>query len=261
MKMEKTLLFMVRNPIPLIVHLTWWFLFAAWGVVSDDPFIEETWPRIVQIMKPPASTGNFITAASIIFEEIVEDLTRGGFWILVAMPPFLICYREAVGNLKGIIKEHQAWIEWYRQQQEAQAEGIFSEGASPPSENIRANSYFRKAQKTLLFMIRNSKLLLIHFLCWISAYFLLIFITALPDLTNIVQTADNVVSFFFSTVVYFVIVAAILALISSYQETRGTVKGIAKAKQAWTEWYHQRQKAKEQGIHFDVPSPLLLNIS
>ena len=52
-----------------------------------------------------------------------------------------------------------------------------------------------------------------------------------------------------------------LALISSYQETRGTVKGIVKAKQAWTEWYHQRQEAKEQGIHFDVPPPLLLNIS
>ena len=256
MKVEKTFLFMVRNPIPLIVHLTWWFLFAAWGVVLDDPFIEETWPRIVQIMKPPASAENFITATSIIFGEIVEDLTRNGFWIFVAIPPFLICYREAVGNLKGIIKEHQVWMEWYRQQQERQAEGTFSEEASPPSENIQVNSYFRKAQKTLLFMIRNPKLLLIHFLCWISAYFLLIFITALPDLANIVRAADNFVSFFFSTVVYFVIVAAILALISSYQETRGTVKGVAKAQQVWTEWYNQQQTTKRQGIHFDAP-PLI----
>ncbi|MDD9973193.1 MAG: hypothetical protein OXU27_04265 [Candidatus Poribacteria bacterium] len=45
MKIQKTLPFMFLNPIPLIVHLTWWFLFAAWGVVADDPFIEGTWPH------------------------------------------------------------------------------------------------------------------------------------------------------------------------------------------------------------------------
>ena len=112
MKVEKTLLFMVRNPVPLIVHLTWWFLFAAWGVVSDDPFIEGTWPHIVQIVRPPSSIGNFVTAASIVFNEIVEDIGRHGFWILVVIPPLLICYREAAGNLKGIASEHQVWMEW-----------------------------------------------------------------------------------------------------------------------------------------------------
>ena len=36
MKIPKTLRFMFLNPIPLIVHLTWWFLFATLGVVLDD---------------------------------------------------------------------------------------------------------------------------------------------------------------------------------------------------------------------------------
>ncbi|MDE0019491.1 MAG: hypothetical protein OXU51_25150, partial [Candidatus Poribacteria bacterium] len=148
MKIRKTLLLMLWNPIPLIVHLTWWFLFAAWGVVSDDPFIEGTWPHIVQIVQPPSSIGNFVTAASIVLDEIVEDIGRNGFWILVVIPPLLICYREAVGNLKGIASEHQVWMEWYHQKQEAMAEGDTFEKSTPPAENGRANSYFRKAQKT-----------------------------------------------------------------------------------------------------------------
>lgn len=247
MKIPKTLLFMVRNPIPLIVHLTWWFLFAAWGVVSDDPFIEGTWPHIAQIVSPPSSIGNFVTAASIIFDEVVEDIGRNGFWILVAIPPFLICYREAVGNLKGTAREHQVWMEWYRQQQEA----------SSPPENIRANSYFRKAQKTFLFMVRNPKILLIHFLCWMPTYFLLILTTEFPDLADIVRTVGNFANNFFSAVVYLAIVAGIFSLISSYQETRGTVKGIIKTQQTWTEWYHQRQAANAQGVPFNVSPPLL----
>lgn len=246
MKIPKTLLFMIRNPIPLIVHLTWWFLFAAWGVVADDPFIEGTWPHIVQIVRPPSSIGNFVTAASIVLDEIAEDIGRNGFWILVVIPPLLICYREAVGTLKGTAKEHQIWMEWHRQQQEASA----------PPENGRANSYFRKAQKTFLFMIRNPKIFLIHFLCWIPTYFLLTLITEFPDFADMIRTVGNFVDNFSRTVVFLAIVAAILSLISSYQETRGTVKGIAKVQRAWSEWYYQQQEAKAQGVPFNVSPPL-----
>lgn len=258
MKVEKTLLFIVRNPVPLIVHLTWWFLFAAWGVVSDDPFIEGTWPHIVQIVRPPSSIGNFVTAASIVFNEIVEDIGRNGFWILVVIPPLLICYREARGNLKGIASEHQVWMEWYHQEQEAMAEGDTFEKSTPP-ENGRANSYFRKAQKTFLFLIRNPKILLIHFLCWIPTYFLLILTTEFPDFADMVRTVGNFADNFSRAVVFLAIVAAILAIISSYQETRGTVKGIAKVQRVWTEWYHQRQEAKAQRVHFNVSPPSFTN--
>ena len=256
MKVLETLLFMFRNPIPLIVHLTCWFLLAAWGVVADDPFIEGTWPYIKVIVAPPASIGDFLKAASIIWDEIIEDLTRTGFWVLVVMPPFLICYREAVGNLKGITDEHQIWVEWYHRQQEAIAEVDNFVGPAPPLKNMRVNSYFRKAQKTLLFLIRNPKLPLIHFLCWILTYFLLILITEFPDLADIVRTAENFARHFLSTVSFLAIVAAIWGLISSYQEARGTVKGVAKVQQAWAEWYRQQQEAKAQGVPFDVSPPL-----
>ena len=138
MKVGKVILFLVRNPVPFIVHLIWWFLFAAWGIVSDDPFIMGAWPHIVKIVEPPASVGNYMTAASIIWNEIMKDLMRHGFWMLVVMPPFLISYREAVGNLKGRTEAHQAWVEWHHRQQVA--EDDTSEEFTPPPENIRANS-------------------------------------------------------------------------------------------------------------------------
>ncbi|MDE0016257.1 MAG: hypothetical protein OXU51_08730 [Candidatus Poribacteria bacterium] len=256
MKVLETLLFMFRNPIPLIVHLTCWFLLAAWGVVADDPFIEGTLPYIKVIVAPPASIGDFLKAASIIWNEVIEDLTRTGFWVLVVTPPFIICYREAVGNLKGTGNEHKEWTEWYRQQQEATAEDDNFVESSPPLKNMQVNSYFRKAQKTLLFMIRNPKLPLIHFLCWMITCFLLVLISILPDLANIVRAVENFARNFLSAAPYLAIVAAIFGLISSYQETKGTVKGVAKVQQAWAEWYCQQQEAKAQGVPFDVSPPL-----
>ena len=255
MKVAKTLLFMLRNPIPLIVHLTCWFLLAAWGVVTDDPFIERTWPYIKVIVASPASIGDFLKDASIIWDEIIEDLTRNGFWILIAIPPFLICYREAVGNLTGVTDAHRIWMKWYHRQQEVTAEGDSFVEPALSLKNMQVNSYFRKAQKTVLFLIRNPKLLIIHFLCWIPTSFLLILITEFPDLADIVRTAGSFVRNFSSAVSFLVIAAAIFGLISSYQEARGTVKGVAKVQQTWTAWYHQQQEAKVRETLFDVPPP------
>ena len=256
MKVLETLLFMFRNPIPFIVHLTCWFLLAAWGVVADDPFIEGTLPYIKVIVAPPASVGDYMKAASVIWDEVIEDLTRNGFWVLIVTPPFIICYREAVGNLKGISNEHEAWMEWYRREQEATVEDDNFVEPSPPLKNMRVKSYFRKAQKALVFLIRNPKLLLTHFLCWMITSFLLVLVSILPDLDNIVRAVENFARNFLYAAPYLAIVAAIFGFISSYQETRGTVKGVAKAQQAWAEWYHQQQEAKVKETPFDVPPPL-----
>ena len=182
---------------------------ALWETIHSwkarGPILPKSWNR-------PASVGDFLTAASITWNEIVKDLMSHGFWILVVMPPFFICYREAVGNLKGRAKEHKAWMEWYQQQGTTAAGDTFEE--SIPPENIRVNSYFRKAQKTLVFLIRNPKLLLIHFLCWIPAYFLLILLTEFPDLADVVRTAGDFIGNFLGIIVYLAILAAIFGLIS-----------------------------------------------
>ena len=96
MRIPKTLFFMVQHPIPFSVHLIWWFLFAALGVVLDDPFVEVTWPHVAQIVSPPSSIGDLAKAASIIFDEIIKDLTRDGMFLFIfALFPFIISYREA----------------------------------------------------------------------------------------------------------------------------------------------------------------------
>ena len=250
MKIPKTLRFMFLNPIPLIVHLTWWFLFATLGVVLDDPFVEGTWPHIVQIVKPPSSIGNFATAASIIFEEIVKEFTRdGAFLFFIATPAFIISYREARGNLQGIARNQQTWMRWYYQQQETIAQESTFEESLPSSEDRKVNSYFGKALRTLLFMVRNPVPLIVHFACWFFAFVLLYAMTYRP---GIVAAASN----FARMLPEFFIIPAILALLSSYQETRGTVKGIAKVRRAWTEWHHRQQEAKTQETRFDVPPPL-----
>ena len=253
MKVEKTLLFMLRNPIPLILHLTWWFLFAAWGIVSDDPFIIETWPRVVKILEAPASVGDFLKATSIIWGEIVEDLTRNGSWVFVVMPPFLICYREAVGNLKGIAKERQAWMQWYDRQQEVVTGRDTLE--EPPSvlEKTQVNSYFRKAQRTFLGLIRNPRLFILHFTCWFSAFVLFY---AVVSWSGVPDIARNFVTFVPPAAIF----SAILAFLTSYQEMRGTVKGIAKERQVWTKWYQRQINTTAQGYTL-AARPLSLDIS
>ena len=257
MKIPKTLFFMVLNPIPLIVHLTWWSLFAAFSIVFDDPFIEGgRWRQIAQIVSPPSSFGNYVTVASIIFDEIIKEFTRDGgtyFFIFVMLPAFTISYREARGNLQGIAREQQAWTRWHRRQQETIAqENTF--GESPPSsEDRKVNSYFRKALKTVLSMARNPMPLIVHFAYWFSAFTLFFaVIFAATEWAGIVDTARE----FVKMLPEFALLPLVLALLSSYQETRGTVKGIAKVQQAWTEWHHRQQEAKTQEIRFDAPPPL-----
>ena len=138
-----------------------------------------------------------------LFDLIV---TFGQFlpWIFTIV--FIISYREARGNLKGIAKTQQVWMQWYHRQQETiRHGGIFEE--PPPSENTQAGSYFRKTQKAILSMLRNPMRLMIHFICWVSIVILWF------------GEVGSSMPFLFMV---------IPALISSYQEVRGTVKGIAK---------------------------------
>ncbi|MDE0688130.1 MAG: hypothetical protein OXI61_08195 [Candidatus Poribacteria bacterium] len=257
MKIPKTLFFMVLNPIPLIVHLTWWSLFFAWVIVSDDPFIEMVWPRIVQITEPPASVGNYVTAGSIIFDEIIKEFTSNGgvyFFIFIILPCTIISYREARGNLQGIAKEQQTWMRWYHRQQETIVRENTFEESPPASEGRKVNSYFRKTLRALLSMTRNPMPLIVHFAYWFSAFtlFFAVIFTA-TEWAGIVDTARE----FVKMLPEFAIPPLVLALLSSYQETRGTVKGIIKVRQMWAEWYYRRQEAKAQGVPFEMSPPLL----
>lgn len=265
MKVSNTLLFMFRNPIPFIVQLICWFFYAALQVMSKAPstdeslsgevaFIDESLPGIVRLAKTsfdtlPGSLENFAIIVSIIFDEVIVEVLSGGGWIFIAIFAFIIGYREARGNLKGIAKERQTWMQWYDGQQKVIKREESLE--QPPStlEDTQANSYFRKAQKTVFSMVRNPMLFILHFACWFLPFFLLLLI----DWSHVIETARDLVKI----VPFFVTFVAIPAFLTSYQETRGTVKGIAKEGEVWTKWHQRQINATAQGYALAAPPPSL----
>ena len=258
MKVSETLLFMFRNPIPLIVHSGYWFLYAALHVMSDNAFMDESSPGIVQLAKTsldnfPGSLENFAIIVSIIFDEIIKEVMRDEGWIFIVIPAFIISYREAKGNLKGIAKERQTWMQWYDRQQEVVTGRDTLE--EPPSvlEKTQVNSYFRKAQRTFLGLIRNPRLFILHFTCWFSAFVLFYAVVSWSGVPDIARN-------FVEIVPPAAIFSAILAFLTSYQEMRGTVKGIAKERQVWTKWYQRQINTTAQGYTL-AARPLSLDIS
>ena len=96
-------------------------------------------------------------------------------------------------------------------------------------------------------MVRNPKRFILHFACWFSPFALLIVV----DLVFTPEIARDVVGGLTPVVIFF----AVLALISSYQETRGTVKGVAKEEKVWTKWYQRQINAVQQGYPLAGPPP------
>lgn len=264
MKVSKTLLFMFRNPIPFIVQLVCWFLYAVLNVVPEDssthdPYSEDSsirnpWLSVLRLTKNslsdlPESLENFAIIVSIIFDEVIIEVMKDGGWGFILIPVFIISYREAKGNLKGIAKERQTWMQWYDRQQEIiKQEDSFEQ---PPStlEDTQVNSYFRKAQKTVLSMVRNPMLFVLHFACWFTPFILLFIV----DWAITIETAPNFLNFLSIGFTF----AAIPALVSSYQETRGAVKGTAKEGKVWTKWYQRQINATAQGYTLAGPPPSL----
>lgn len=85
-------------------------------------------------------------------------------------------------------------------------------------------------------MARHPMSLIVHLACWF-----LVFIFRYGD-------------FLASLPILFVIIPA---LISCYQEARGTVKGIEKEGTEWMKWYQRQTGAKEQAYSLAEMPPAL----
>ena len=213
-EIPETLSFMVRNPKLFIVHLICWVSALA---------------LLFLMTLQPKDTPEDIL-------EVFDLITTFGYmlpWIAIIV--FVISYREARGNLKGIANAQQIWMQWYHRRQETVRQGNSFE-EPPPSEDRQMDSYFKIAQKTVLSMLRNPTRLMIHFIGWISII--------------ILWSAEVGSSMPFLFMV-------IPALISSYQEARGNVKGVAKEGEVWTKWYQRQTEAKTQGYTLaELPPPI-----
>ena len=221
MKVSKTLFFMFRNPIPFIVQLICWFLYFALQVMSEVPpagrsllgevsFMDRSLPGIVRLAKTslhnlPGSLENFAVIVSIIFDEIIIEVITTGGWIFIPTLAFIIGYREASGNLKGIAKERQTWMQWYDQQQEV-ISGDDALGEAPSKlEDTQVNSYFRKAQRTVFSMVRNPKHFILHFACWLSPFVLLFVVewAVTPEIARDFVKGFPPIAIFFAIVAFY----------------------------------------------------------
>lgn len=119
MKIQRTLLFMLRNPIPIIVYfLVCWILLSASITMSDDPFVHGALPDAAEAAEGafanlPGSLWKLVTALSIITEEISRDFTFTYLvWPLVIPPALILGYREARSLRNGIATERKAWVQF-----------------------------------------------------------------------------------------------------------------------------------------------------
>ena len=223
---------MVRNPIPLIAHLICW-IFAStllfFILLSLTVTPEEKPDDIWELLGLIGAFGQLLP------------------WI--AIIAFIISYREARGNLKGIAKEHDTWKGWYTQQNRSETlDGTFEE---LPPKNISANSYFRRIQKTLRLMIHNPISFIVHFTFWLVALILLYIMTYHLGIVAALR-------YWVQLLPEFAISSAILASVSSYQEAKGIIKGAAKERDVWTKWYQRQTEAKAHGYTLDEPPPSLI---
>lgn len=242
---------MVQNPSLIFLYfLICWILFSAMSTIADDPFIYGTLPEAGEEVKDsvknlPWSVWKLFTALSYMIEEIARDFQHVDFWFLI-IPALIIGYLEAKGSINGIDKENQVWMNWYERQQEAEELEVNYEG--PPSDdNNQVESYFVKAHETILYRLRSPIRLFVHFGYWIL---LLVFVTIIMKTNNgIVAAIQNIMSF----LPQFIVPAALLALVSSYRETRGFLKGVAVQRRIWTEWSDRQRTAKTDAGNFEEP--------
>lgn len=88
------------------------------------------------------------------------------------------------------------------------------------------DSYFRIAQKTVQFMVRHPMCLIVQLTCWLSVCIFLY------------DESIHLQPILFVTTI---------ALIFSYQEARGTVKGTTKETEVWVKWWQRQTEAEAQG--------------
>ncbi len=252
MKFRKTLKFMVQNPTTFFLcYLICWISFSALHTLTDDPFIYGTLPDVGEEVKNstnhlPWSLWKLLTVLSLIIEEIASDLSPIERSWIAFVPALIMVYIEAKGNVNGTANERKEWMDWYTRQQEAKELEV-SYKVPPLPHNEQDESYFIKAHKVVLYRLRSPKRLFVHFGYWIAFLLFVAIILVIND--GIVKTVQYIIKDFHELV----ILAAILAPISCYFETRGFLKGIAAESQMWFGWYKRQKVVMNHGADFEEP--------
>lgn len=227
-KAHKVILFRLRSPKRLFVHFGYWIAFLLF--VSVILFIND---------------GIIVTV-----QYIIKDLHV--LVILAAIFSPVSSYFETRGFLKGIAAENRSWIEWYNRQRAAINHGADFE-EPPSSQKVKVGSNSKTVAETVIFILRNPKSLFIHFVSWVFALpILFIFLATIYNFYEnwTILSLQEVVEIYFE----FCIPLTIFAVIISYREAKGSLKGIASEQQVWNRWYAQQQTLQNETAFEELPS-------
>lgn len=165
-KVINTLKSIVRNPVPLFIHFTFWNLLFAAGIYLDDPMQ-------VSIMEG--------SGFSSLINEFLSDYLDGIPILLVLT--LITSFPEAKGNINGIAMAEKSWLQWYNRQIAANREQGTSE--NPP--------VFMTDQSMAIFTFRSPERIIFESVCWILAFTLC---TTLLSWIGIVENPNFFIRFF-----------------------------------------------------------------
>lgn len=238
MKAPKSLLYLIDNPISIVVNfLVLCILGSSLGTILDDPFVYDTWEYLSRDINDafdnlPWSVWQFVDVLSVIIDEAVSDFSYIA-WLFFIPFVLVITVREAVGSQRGIARERKVWMEFYETQLSEIKSGNKFE-LDHIAEDKTSDSYFITVLKAFLYLLRNPLLLGLHFVTWVYALAMFIFLFSLGE--GIVEASNN----FVKSIVQDGKHAIFFALISSLREARGYLKGIATERQVWMKWYDRQ---------------------
>ena len=204
--MLKALLYMLRNPLLLVLHFVVWVYTLVMFI-----FLFSLGEGIVE------ASNNFV-------KSILQDGKHAIFFALISS------FREARGYFKGIASERQIWMKWY----DRQLDNIkFGDSVSNPlaSVKVRCDSYFKKIQNSIRLIYSDSTHFGIQFALWCIIFATLSF----PSFGYSINPT------YISLIGSFVIPGMIVTFLISYRKARGIIKGRDKEQQVWVHWCQQQK--------------------
>ncbi len=256
MKIRQTLVFMFKNPAPILLYFfLCWILFSALVTISDDPFQYGTLPEAADEVKEvgknlPWSLWKLCTALTLMIEEIATDMSYEGIWFMI-IPALFIGYLEARGNLKGVENKRKELMILHSSISKDFIEGQ-SDVMQQNTENGQDTSIPWDSSDTVQSNFYFMKQLLYHFIFWIVVSAILTIVMYLT-----VGKGESIQLF----IKYFeglLIPSAVLSLLSSYRSSRGYVKGINAKHRELTDWYNRQKELIAAGDNLEE-LPLSVN--
>lgn len=242
---------MLHNPGSLL------FYFFIYGVIastlttiSDESFtygfLPDFYKEISSSTKElPWSLWNIVTALSDVIEEIVRNFS---FYVFLFILPIVlfVAYRDARGKLNGIKTERKVWLDWYEREKIVDKEDALNT-LPPTSQGTLIESYFKTAVETVIMILRTPLLLLIHFGYFISV--LSLFIITIQSLIydSLIYGVLATIPFYVNELPQHALWCGIFAIVSTFRENRGKLRGIAAERLLWTRWYFSQIEITSDG--------------